>query len=130
MKISELEQAFAMYCSDAREHEQASRIDAAWACLEAAHIIGQRVTRLHALSHCKMFALAWRTRDGRELVGQVTRILAAMIITRIWVPQGNSGRAHVAAFAQERIPNDLRIVMVAHGDGDRSVPFGDGARFS
>jgi Protein of unknown function (DUF3703) len=106
-----LRSAFSMYCQQAIEHEIAGRLDAAWACLEAAHILGQAVTRLHVCSHWRMFGLAWRTRDHRELIGQVTRMLAAIVVTRIWIPVGNPGRSHVSATARATIPEDLQRLM-------------------
>jgi hypothetical protein len=95
------------YRRQAREHERERRIDAAWACLEAAHIIGQRSTVHHIASHAAMLGLAWRTRDTRECFGQVARMFAAALITWIWVPVGNSGRANVSAVVPSPVPEDL-----------------------
>lgn len=95
------------FCIKAKEHEARDHIDAAWACLEAAHIVGQRVTRLHAASHLAMLRLAWRTRDARELFGQSTRLLASILVTWIWVPVGNTGRANISALKSAPVPRDL-----------------------
>jgi hypothetical protein len=92
----------------AKTHERAGRVDAAWACLEAAHIVGQRSTRLHVGSHIAMLGLAWRTRSARELIGQTARIVAAALATWIWVPTGNTGRAHLSATARSPLPRDLQ----------------------
>lgn len=102
-----LRDACRQHVREAREHERAGRIDAAWAHLEAAHILGQRATRLHVASHWAMLTLAWRTRDRRELIGQIARLAGAAGVTWIWVPVGNSGRANVSAFARAPIPEDL-----------------------
>lgn len=48
-----------------------------------------------------------RTRDAREFFGQFGRIVAAALITWIWVPVGNSGRANMSALASAPIPADL-----------------------
>lgn len=96
------------YCADAREHERLGRVDAAWACLEAAHIVGQRLTRLHARTHRLMLGLAWRTRDVREVLGQLTRWMASLVVTWLWVPEGNTGRANISAFTRKPVPRDLR----------------------
>ena len=74
------------YLSSARAHERAGRIDAAWACLEAAHIVGQRSTRLHVGSHAAMLGLAWRSRSLRELFAQAARLIAATVATWIGCP--------------------------------------------
>ena len=98
------------YLSSARAHERAGRIDAAWACLEAAHIVGQRSTRLHVGSHAAMLGLAWRTRSLRELLAQAARLIAATVVTWIWVPIGNTGRANISALARQPLPRDLEWV--------------------
>lgn len=95
------------YCTEAQRHEREDRIDAAWACLEAAHIVGQRVTSLHIRSHAIMLSLAWRTRDWKEARGQVLRLVASVLITWAWVPLGNSGRARVSAISPAPVPQDL-----------------------
>lgn len=95
------------YRRKALDHEREGRSDAAWACLEAAHILGQRSTIQHVASHVAMLRLAWRTRDAGEVRGQLGRTVAAALITWIWVPAGNSGRANVSALASAPIPEDL-----------------------
>jgi hypothetical protein len=106
-----LQRNLAEYWRESRTHEQAANLDAAWAHLESAHILGQRSLRLHVRCHWTMFGLAWRTRNRDEAIGQVMRLLAAMLFTRFWVPAGNSGRAHHSAFAKQPIPRDLRQTM-------------------
>ena len=110
--------AYAFYRGAARSHERAGRIDAAWACLEAAHIIGQRATRLHAATHSAMLGLAWRTHRVPEFLGQVLRLGTAALLTWLWVPKGNSGRAHVSALRGSAVPLDLQeFVSLAEGKG-------------
>lgn len=106
-RSADLEFIWRAYCADAREHERLGRLDAAWACLEAAHIVGQRKTRLHSRSHLAMLGLAWRTRDVREVLGQTMRWMASLAVTWLWVPEGNSGRSNVSAFARMPVPRDL-----------------------
>lgn len=101
------------YRQRAREHEREGCIDAAWACLEAAHVVGQRSTVHHVASHAAMLRLAWRMRDAPELFGQVGRMVAAALMTWVWVPTGNSGRANVSAFASFPIPRDLAELVGA-----------------
>jgi hypothetical protein len=79
--------------------------------LERAHILSQRSTCLHVQSHVLMWAWAWRQRDPRELLGQTTRILAAALFSRIWVPEGNTGGADVSAFKPMPVPADLRELL-------------------
>ena len=91
----------------AGEARDAGQIDRAWAALEAAHIVGQRRTRLHVRSHVEMLKLAWQVGDRREIVGQVARIAGAAVVTWAWVPDGNTGRASMSAFASAPLPDDL-----------------------
>ena len=95
----------------ARDHRKAGRIDASWACLEAAHMIGQRSTRLHMSTHWKMLQLAWFTRDTREIAGQALRLAASLAITWIWNPSGNSGRTHMSVIASAPLPRDLAKII-------------------
>jgi hypothetical protein len=78
---------------------------------ERAHILGQRRTRLHVRAHVAMLRIAWRRRDIRELAGQATRIVAASLFSRIWVPEGNTGGANVSAFEPMPIPEDLQRIL-------------------
>jgi len=105
-------EAYQRYLEMARHHENAGRIDAAFACLEAAHILGQQRTTLHVGAHVAMWLLACRQLDLKEAIGQVTRIVAAALVTWIWVPEGNTGRSGVSAFRQMSLPEDLRELMV------------------
>jgi hypothetical protein len=58
-----------------------------------------------------MLVAGWRRGDGREVVGQVPRMLASVLFSRLWVPRGNSGRARVSAFAPMPVPADLRHLV-------------------
>ena len=78
---------------------------------ERAHILGQRRTWLHVRAHVAMLRVAWRRSDRRELVGQLKRIAAAAVFSRIWVPEGNTGGANVSAFERMPVPEDLRRIL-------------------
>lgn len=58
---------YEFYRRSAQAHERDGRVDAAWARLEAVHILGQRETRLHVAAHAAMLALAWRTRVAERV---------------------------------------------------------------
>jgi hypothetical protein len=78
---------------------------------ERAHILGQRRTRLHVRAHIAMFRVALRRHDKREIAGQLTRILAAALFSRIWVPEGNTGGANVSALKRLPVPQDLQRIL-------------------
>jgi hypothetical protein len=98
--------------SEARLHEKAGRLELAWHRVVSAHILGQRSTWLHVRSHVAMLGLAWRTGNRREIAGQVSRIAGAALVTWIWVPEGNTGRANVSAFKRMPIPPELQKELV------------------
>ncbi len=79
--------------------------------LERAHILGQRLPLRHAWSHWLMLRAGWQLRDWREVAGQLPRILAALLFSRLWVPLGNSGRARISAFQPMPLSEELRRLL-------------------
>lgn len=92
----------------ARTEDAAGRLEAAFAHLERAHIIGQRHPLAHARAHWLMLRNGWRRGDRREVLGQPMRILAALTKSLLWVPAGNTGGANVNPLQPMPIPPDLR----------------------
>lgn len=84
---------------------------AAFSRLERAHILSQRHTVSHVYVHWRMFRLGMTVRDAREVSGQITRMIAAALFSRIWIPEGNTGRAHVSALQPMPVPEDLRVLL-------------------
>ena len=75
---------------------RAQRVDEAWGLLEEAHILSQPWAGAHVRVHWRMLALAVRTRDGGEAIGQAIRLVVAgpgSLVGRY--PVGNTGRAGV-----------------------------------
>jgi hypothetical protein len=93
----------------------AGDLERAFGHLERAHILGQRSTRLHVRSHVGMLGIAWQRSDVREIAGQLTRIVAAALFSRLWVPVGNTGGANVSATRPMPVPPDLQAIL----DADR-----------
>jgi hypothetical protein len=87
------------------------QIEVAFHHLERAHILSQRHTLEHVHVHWLMLRLAASAGAWREVIGQCTRIVAAALFSRIWVPIGNTGRAHVSAVKPMSVPDDLRSVL-------------------
>jgi hypothetical protein len=79
--------------------------------LERAHILGQRYALPHTVSHCWMMKVGWRQHDWREVSGQVPRILASLLISKIWVPRGNTGGANVSPLKAMPVPEDLQELL-------------------
>ena len=78
-------------------HQTAGDLEAAFRNFERAHILGQRSTGAHVRAHLAMLHVGWSRRDAREIVGQMSRVLAALLLSRVWVPLGNTGGAKVSA---------------------------------
>ncbi len=84
-------------------------LGAAWHHLERAHILSQPFGWPHVRVHLAMLGLGWRTRDAREVAGQLVRVLVAA--PGSWLgrfPVGNTGRARVGLMRPMAIPLDLQ----------------------
>lgn len=106
-----LREALTQELTAARDAEQRGDLDAAFARLERAHILAQRHALAHAGVHLRMWRIGWLRRDAREVFGQSTRALAALLFSRLWIPTGNTGGANVSAFRPMPIPADLATVL-------------------
>lgn len=107
-------QAFAAAMVAARSAYERQDWDRAFAQLERAHILGQRRMGAHSLTHWWMLKVGWQRRDAREIRGQGLRLLAALVMSRLWVPAGNTGGANVNPLQVMPIPDALREVMDEH----------------
>jgi hypothetical protein len=105
-----------------QERDAASRARTAgdrgeeWRRLERAHILSQPLAGPHLRTHCLMLTAAARSRDGREVLGQLLRIALAVpgsLSGRY--PVGNTGGADVSAFVPMAVPEDLRPYLSVTG---------------
>ena len=108
---TELQQALAQAFAEGRRALERNDLDAAYAWLERAHILSLRMPLRHAESHWLMLRAGWQVRDWREVAGQLPRILAALLFSRIWVPLGNTGRARVSAFQPMPLSDELKRLL-------------------
>jgi hypothetical protein len=90
---------------------RANDFQAAYCWIERAHILTQRMPLAHAKSHWLMLNLGWLTKDWREVGGQLPRIVAALLFSRIWVPVGNTGRARISAFSAMSLSVELEELL-------------------
>ena len=58
---------------------------------ENAHVLGQKHIIRHTISHYYMLVFGIKINSFKEIIGQVIRIIAALLFTFIWVPRGNTG---------------------------------------
>lgn len=110
-----LKAAFREEMSRGRKLFAAGNLNGAFAAFERAHILGQCYVIPHTASHWWMLRIAWRRRDAFEMRGQVVRMIGSLIISRIWVPIGNTGGANVSPFQPMPIAEDLARVLQAAG---------------
>ncbi len=103
--------AFAQEWTRAQQARLAGDLSLAFQHLERAHILSQRLTWLHVRTHLAMWHIGWLRRDARELFGQSTRTVAALLFSRIWVPIGNTGGANVSPLRPMPVPEDLRAIL-------------------
>ena len=78
---------------------------------ERAHILSQRHTAPHVRTHLAMLRVGWASRDARGVLGQLGRLPAALLFSRIWVPVGNTGGSNVSAFEPMPVPADLAVLL-------------------
>lgn len=91
---------------------EARQLSEAFHRFERAHILGQRRTRLHVRAHVAMLKVGWLRGDMREIIGQLSRIVAAALFSRLWVPEGNTGGANVSALKPMPVPQDLARILL------------------
>ena len=110
-----LQQAIDQAFAEARTAMQLGDVPVAYRWLERAHVLTQRMPLAHTKAHWWMLRVGWLDRDWREVAGQVPRIFAALVFSRIWVPVGNTGRARVSAFRVMGVEGEVEALL--RGDG-------------
>jgi hypothetical protein len=106
-RSTEVNEAYEQEVQRADQELQRDDFETAFMHLERAHVLAQRMTGRHTFIHWRMLVAGLRRGDLREAIGQVPRIVASLLFSRLWVPRGNNGRARVSAFAPMPVPADL-----------------------
>jgi hypothetical protein len=105
-------QAWAEERDAARTARRRGDLAGEWGHLERAHILSQPMVVPHIRTHLAMVSCGFRRHDGREVSGQLLRLLLAgpgSITGRY--PVGNTGGADVSPFRPMPVPEDLRAVL-------------------
>lgn len=63
---------------------------------ENAHILGQKHIIRHTFIHYWMLIFGIKSKNSKEVIGQIVRIVASLLFTLIWVPKGNTGGANIS----------------------------------
>ena len=111
-KHTDLRERWAQERTAAREARRRTDTDGEWRHLERAHVLSQPMAIAHVRTHVAMLGYGLRRRDGREIVGQLLRLIVAAPGT--WTgryPVGNTGGANVSAMKPMPIPDDLLAVL-------------------
>ena len=116
----ELRRAYDAEMAEAVNLYNTNVLDQAFTHLERAHILGQSFPIEHARAHWWMLKVGWRRRDFVEITGQIPRIVGSLLFSRIWVPSGNTGGAHVPPFKSMPIPTDLQSLLDKYGPGAKA----------
>ena len=98
--LTEIEQGMTLY--------KKSEWNLAFHHFERAHILGQSYIIPHTQSHFWMLKIGFKQRNFREVIGQVTRIIASIIFSKLWVPLGNTGGSNVNPLTPMPVPEDLK----------------------
>jgi len=106
-----MDEAYKQEVAQADRALRQADFDTALRHLERAHVLAQRMTGRHTFIHARMLVVGLRRGDLHEVVGQMPRIVAALLFSRLWVPRGNTGRARVSAFKPMPVPADLRHLV-------------------
>lgn len=111
----ELRRAYDGEMTTAVSQYAAGELLLAFSHLERAHILGQSYNLAHARTHWWMLKVGWKRRDVVEVMGQIPRIIGALMLSRIWVPIGNTGGTRVPPFQSMPIPEDLQRLLNMYG---------------
>ncbi len=107
-------QVYAALITRHREHVARADHEAAWLQIESAHVVGQTRFMPHLETHALMLTLAWRTRDWREAIGQLFRLLLVPLGHTLGrLPLGNAGRANISAFRPMPVRDDIAQAIAA-----------------
>lgn len=110
-----LKQAYRQEFAAAKQAYAAHDYDGAFRRFERAHILGQRYFWAHLIAHWWMFRIAVARMDGREIFGQIVRMVATVPGYLFgWIPVGNTGGANVSALKPMPIPSDLSEHFVGY----------------
>lgn len=91
-------------------------LKAAWTHLERAHVVGQAYPWEHSYVHWKMLKYGIRVKNGKEIVGQLPRLLVGGVKSFVGkIPIGNTGGAAIPPLKSLPIPEDILAIFKEAG---------------
>jgi hypothetical protein len=106
-----IKNAYCLEMDEAIRSYELNEFDSAFHHLERSHILGQSYIIPHTKSHWWMLKVGFKKHNFREVFGQITRIIASVLFSKIWVPVGNTGGANVNPLKPMPIPEDLKKIL-------------------
>lgn len=107
------------YYEELEQHEAEylkGNLQTAWAHLERAHIIGQKYPYAHTLVHWKMLKFGLRIKNGKEVVGQIPRLIFGGVKSFVGkIPVGNPGGANVPPLKPFPIEKEVQEIFRKSG---------------
>lgn len=110
--------AFNSEIAQAKTLIAARNLDAGFAHLERAHVIGQNNVVMHVTSHWLMLQVEVRRRRPGAVLGQVSRIILGALGSAVGaVPTGNTGGTNVNMFKRMPVEPDLQNIIDGRAPG-------------
>lgn len=104
----------------AKEFIAKDELEAGFAHLERAHVIGQAFVVPHARSHWHMLKVELRRRRAAAVFGQAVRIVLGALGSAVGaVPAGNTGGSDISMFKRMPIGAELKDIMDGGPPADR-----------
>lgn len=108
----ELKKAYIIELRQYTAYTAKNELSRAWYHLERSHILGQSYPREHTYSHWLMLKFGCKTKNTKEILGQMIRLLVGGWKSFIGhIPVGNTGGANVPALQPLEIPDDLKTIL-------------------
>ncbi|BDA78585.1 hypothetical protein LPTSP3_g15150 [Leptospira kobayashii] len=108
-----IKEAFGKEMKIAKELYLSKKWDEAFTHLEKAHILGQRNAIPHTINHWWMLKVGIRKKDGKEILGQIIRLLVAGIGSLLGrAPIGNTGGSNVGIMTPLPISSDIAKLFI------------------
>jgi hypothetical protein len=107
--------------AQAKSFIASGNLDAGFAHLERAHVIGQEYVIPHITSHWLMFRVELRRRRLAAILGQLVRIVLGALGSAVGaVPIGNTGGTNISMFKRMPIETELQHIIDGHAPSEQA----------
>ncbi len=95
-----------------KDYFRKGELQNSWRALERSHVLGQAYPLEHSYSHWLMLKFGVRTRNLKEIIGQLPRLMVGGVKSFVGIiPVGNTGGANVPPLKAMPIDNELRVIL-------------------